>query len=687
MKNILSYAFLLLFTLPALLFGQANDQLIDHNRQLDFRNPPAFNPDWAPFFHGVASGDPLEDRVIIWTRVTPEEMEITSVELSWQMATDPALENVVQSGLAHTDASKDFTVKVDVTGLQAGQVYYYGFSYNGKHSLTGRTKTSPGSHDVDHLKFGVVSCSNYQAGYFNTYRHLAKRNDLDAIIHLGDYIYEYADGSYGNAGLFTERALEPTAEIVSLEEYRTRYSTYRLDTNLIRAHQQTAFITVWDDHETANDAYMDGAQNHTEGVEGTWEDRKAAGKQAYFEWMPIRDNETRRVYRSIKYGNLMDLILLDTRLEGREKQLNDVTGDEINDENRTILGNEQKQWLLQQLSNSTAKWKVIGQQVIFSELNIGWTALADTTLGGYYDLESFFLDIWDGYPAERSQIIKYIKDNQITNTIILTGDFHSTFAFDVADHPIDVSLQVVPGLGTVPFFTPNANYVKETGAGAVAVEFATPSITSANFDENSNLTIATILQSQINRDIQPSANLNLGNPNPHMKYADLIKHGYFILDVQTTHGQANWYYSDILNPTASESFSQAWYTKEGESHLQKAESESPPKAQQDIPAPNNPPGLVNTLSDPTEAKVFALLGIYPNPLSEESYLHYGLSEKARVQINLIDASGKNIRQIQDQLIPQGIYSLKVDASGLAKGIYFYQIRVNGQLYSATVMKQ
>ncbi|MCL4158545.1 UNVERIFIED_CONTAM: hypothetical protein GTU68_049731, partial [Idotea baltica] len=298
-------------------------------------------------------------------------MENGPFELSWRMATDPQLENVIQTGTTETNTAQDFTVKVDVEGLAAGTTYYYGFTYNDKHSLTGRTKTSPGANEVDQLKFGVVSCSNYQAGYFNAYHRLADRNDLDAIIHLGDYIYEYADGAYGNEGLFTERKLEPTKEIVSLEEYRTRYSTYRLDTNLIRAHQQFPFITVWDDHETANNSYKDGAQNHTEGAEGSWVDRKAAAKQAYFEWIPIRDRESKQVFRSIKYGNLVDLIMLDTRLEGREQQLEDVTSDAINDTTRTILGTTQKQWLLDNLSNSTAKWKVIGQQVVFSAFNVG----------------------------------------------------------------------------------------------------------------------------------------------------------------------------------------------------------------------------------------------------------------------------------------------------------------------------
>ncbi len=689
--NIMKNTILLFLTLFLLsnnpLNSQSTNQLIHHNRSIEFRNPPAFNPDWAPFFHGVASGDPLEDRVVIWTRLTPEDMENGPFDLTWRVAADPQLENIIQTGNAQTNADKDFTVKVDVEGLAAGTTYYYGFTYNGKHSLTGRTKTSPGLNEVDQLKFGVVSCSNYQAGYFNAYHRLADRNDLDAIIHLGDYIYEYADGVYGNEGLFTERKLEPTKEIVTLEEYRTRYSTYRLDTNLIRAHQQFPFITVWDDHETANNSYKDGAQNHTEGAEGSWVDRKAAAKQAYFEWIPIRERASKQVYRSIKYGNLVDLIMLDTRLEGREQQLEDVTSDAINDTTRTILGATQKQWLLENLSSSTAQWKVIGQQVVFSAFNVGWTSLANNTPGSYYAIESLFLDIWDGYPQERTQILDHIRENEIDNVVILTGDFHTSFAFDVADEPIDVTLQPDPTFEMVPIHTPNDNYNAETGEGAVAVEFATPSITSANFDENGGLTLATILQAQINNTIQPNPDLNIGNPNPHMKYVNLIKHGYFILDLTAEHAQADWFYSDILTPNADEVFAQAWMTNDQDNHLNESEVPSSPKAEQMTPAPPNPPGLVNDVEDTESPQSFALLGLYPNPFSTINYLHYSLSKRAHVRISLFDVSGKMIRLLQDQKVNKGIYSLQTDASNLAKGIYFYQIQVDDQLYQAKVIRE
>ena len=248
---------------------------------------PPFDADLKPFYHGVASGDPLSDRVIIWTRVTPDTA--THVEVNWTMATDTAFQNIVGEGQVTTSAENDFTVKVDVSGLSPATTYYYYFTALEGNSVIGRTRTTPTSDEVDHVRFAVVSCSNYQAGYFHAYRNIGNRRDLDAVIHLGDYIYEYGsgEGTYGfDSALNRENV--PSTEIIELADYRTRYSLYRLDPDLRKAHQQHPFIAVWDDHETANDAYTDGAENHNQG-EGEWTDRKSAALKAYYEWMPVRD--------------------------------------------------------------------------------------------------------------------------------------------------------------------------------------------------------------------------------------------------------------------------------------------------------------------------------------------------------------------------------------------------------------
>ncbi len=675
---------LLLLGLNTWLAAQTDGVELFHSDRVTGRTDPmSFNPDWAPFYHGVASGDPLTDRVIIWTRVTPEEMNGEPVEVSWQVATDPLLENVVQSGNFTTGPERDYTVKVDVAGLTAGTTYYYGFSAMGTNSLTGKTKTTPAGDQADHLKFGVVSCSNFQAGYFNAYKRLSERTDLDAVIHLGDYIYENPDGSYGDEDLFDLRPLDPETELLSLEDYRARYSTYRLDTALARVHQQHPFITIWDDHESANDAYIDGAQAHNPETEGDWEERKAAAKQAYFEWLPIRDTEDQSVYRKISYGDLLDLIMLDTRLEGREQQLNDVEDPALTDPDRTILGAEQKAWFLDQLANSTAKWKLIGQQVIFSELNVGWASLA-TPDTSYQQFESFFLDIWDGYPAERSEIINFVSENEIDNVVVLTGDFHSSFAFDVIDAPASIAFIPIPGVGNIPLYSPNPAYNVETGEGAAFVEFATPSITSANFDENVTLDLALFFQATINQPIVEMG-FNLGNPNPHMRFTDLVQHGYFIIDVKADSAQADFFFSPIDAIVDNESFSSGWYSRDGENYLNEAAAPSAGKEVQDTPAPNDPP-LANSTEALENGRVFALLGLYPNPFSDRTTLHYSLTESTDLRIDLYDANGRMVRNLIDRELLPGVFNLQLDAQDLPEGTYFYRIQAGAQQMTAKVVR-
>ena len=543
-----------------------------------------FDPALQPFYHGVASGDPLPDRVIIWTRVTPEESSPEDVDVIWKVATDSAMRNVMQSGLFTTNADRDYTVKVDVTDLTPYHTYYYQFEALDATSIVGRTRTAPTADEADQLRFAVISCSNYQAGYFSAYKKVAERADLDAVIHLGDYIYEYSatgEDFYGNADLRDagKRRHLPDKEIVSLEDYRTRYSQYRLDSDLRAAHQQHPFITIWDDHESANDAYKDGAENHQPELEGPWSVRKSVSRQAYNEWLPIRVNvQEQPLYRTIQYGNLVDLIMLDTRLEERVIQKMSVTDPELYSPKRTILGAEQKQWFYDQLQNSKAKWKVVGNQVILSPFNVWFAGLDPNGNFTTQSIESVFLDIWDGYPAERDEVINFVGDNNIENVVILTGDFHSSFAYDVTTQPSPLSGSdpSIATTGQVPVpVTPT--YDPETRSGSVAVEFATPSINSANFDENIGKDATLGFEAQINAPL-PVTIPGVGgvNPNPHMQYNDLDEHGYFILDVAEGRAQANWYYvNTILEPNSDEYFAAAWGTNDGDNFLTEGEEDTP----------------------------------------------------------------------------------------------------------------
>lgn len=669
----------------AILSAQNTSQLYRHDRVTLRDDPMPLRPDWAPFYHGVASGDPLSDRVIIWTRVTPEEMDGSPVEVDWRVATDPALENIVQRGKVQTGPDRDYTVKVDVPGLEPGTTYYYGFSALERHSLTGRTATTPAGGDISHLRFGVVSCNGFQTGYFNAFRALARRSDLDGIIHLGDYIYENAPEQEGD--LAGDRPIAPDKKLITLEDYRLRYASYRLDTNLVRVHQQHPFLLVWDDHEFGDNAYQDGANAHDPATDGDWEDRVAAAKQAYFEWLPIRGNNPETpIYRSVRYGDLMELLLLDTRVEGRDRQVYDPFDPELQDEDRTLLGPQQKSWLLDRLGRSRARWKVIGQQVPFSPLELGWAAAIDQNPATEYgEIQGGTQDAWNGYPAERQQLLKFIEANDLENIVILSGSYHVSLAFDVTDQPVLIEFQELSN-GLTPFYTPSDRYDPATGEGSLAVEFVTPSVTSNNFDENFSPQLAFLLEQTINQTVGIPGVLTLGNPNPHLKYPELTSHGYVILDVKPDSVQANWYFHEIRRPVNQERFGQAWYSRNGEKFLVQAIAPSTPKADQHTPAPDNPPES-NTTSriDLSSSGPFVLLGVYPNPFRQSNTLHYSLTEATNLHIELHDAAGRPVRRILNEPMGPGLYTLQIEAGDLPEGVYFYRIRSGEQEQTVRVV--
>lgn len=559
------------------------------------------DPSLAPFYHGVASGDALSDRVIIWTRISDAT---GTVSAGWKMATDSAFCNVVQTGTASTDSSKDYTIKVDVIGLQPDTWYYYQFTSSGKNSLIGRTKTLPVG-DNQRIRLGVVSCSNYESGtYYNAYLSLARRNDIHAVVHLGDYIYEYAQGGTSGLGI---RVL-PANELLTLDDYRQRYNSYRLDPYLRFIHQQYPFYTVWDDHETANNSWEGGAQNHTPGTEGDWQTRKGYGKQANFEWLPKRERAPGdyTIYRTFHIGNLADLILLDTRLEGRSEQvaLNDQAG--LQDPNRTILGNAQMQWFQSQLSSSNATWKIVGQQVMIAPLKVAGIIVN--------------ADQWDGYQADRDRIINYVLDSNVQNVVFLTGDIHSSWASDI------------PGPG----------YNAATGAGSAFVEYVTTSITSGS--------------SPVPLDPRPF--------NPHIKFAELTQRGYFILDIDAGRAQADWVFvSSITDASFTESDAGSWYVSAGTRFLKAAAA---PASGYTNPAPFAPSSTETMICSGIETMPHKItIGVYPNPFFESFSLELKGISTSSLHIALHNLLGKKVFETE----VSGFHPSAIDASGLPAGSY------------------
>ncbi len=653
-----------------------------------------YDPQMAPFYHGVASGDPLVDRVIIWTRVTPETDQ--SVEVEYFVATDMDLQDVVVSGTVTTDETKDYTVKVDVTGLSEETTYYYYFRALGKNSVLGRTRTA--STNAEHLKFAVVSCSNYEAGYFNAYGRIAERADLDAVIHLGDYIYEYPADYYGNANL-TERRNVPTQEIVNLDDYRTRYSLYRLDEDLRKAHQQHPFIVVYDDHETANDSYKDGAENHDEKTEGSWEDRKKEALQAYFEWMPIRESNGTDVERTLSYGDLAEIVVLDSRLKARTKQPTSIFDPVMLDPNHTMLGSEQREWFLEEMKTSSAKWKIVANQVIFSPFSVGFAAGMDdgtpdiTNIDSIVAVESLFLDIWDGYPVERQLLIDSLQSNGVENMVWLTGDFHSSMAYDIVAQPtyyptdsLDTPMGKV-GISYLPY--PSLSYDKSTGQGAVGGEFVVPSITSANFDENIGAQNSALFEVFMNTDLR-ALNPALKdvpfevNYNPHMKYADLDQHGYLVLNVTADSVQGDFYYvDDIAQKSNTENYAGSSFGMfDGENHLTAIAQQAPEKVDAPQLARNE---VITSVADTYEDAV--LFGAYPNPAVDELVIQYGVSSAQSVRMEIMDINGVVQQSVQLPSQQEGVYVLQNDISELVSGIYFVRLSIGEQVKTRRFIKE
>lgn len=514
----------------------------------------------ADFLHGVASGDPLQDKVILWTRLTPLDLG-TRLKVTWEIATDNQFKQNLKTGVVETTKTDDFTVKVDAAGLQANTIYYYRFRFGNKISSVGQTKTLPIS--INKVSFAVCSCSNYPAGYFYVYREMAKQN-VDVIIHLGDYIYEYgADGYAAEDAAKLGRTLptDNNKEIIKLDDYRKRYALYRQDKDLQAAHQRHPFIVIWDDHELANDTWRDGAENH-QSDEGSFSDRKLAALQAYFEWMPIRpvsNTDHLNIYRQFNFGSLVELTMLDTRIIARDKQLeyaDYMTAAGLNaqkfqvdltDPKCTLMGYTQRDWLVDKLKQSTATWNVIGQQVLMSKMWIPaelLLSLGQITSGGasaetlakmnaqitelvtlklrleqgdptltaqektrVTTVVPYNLDAWDGYYAERETVYESLASLN-KKVIVLAGDTHNAWA----------------------------SYLYSQKGQYVGVELATSSVSSPGLEKYLSIPMAQLQQFEF-------AFTTLID---ELAYCNLNQRGYLLVMLDQAQVQSNWIFVDSI---------------------------------------------------------------------------------------------------------------------------------------------
>ncbi|MFC3901846.1 alkaline phosphatase D [Acinetobacter marinus] len=524
--------------------------------------------DHAPkveFLHGVASGDPLQDRMILWTRISPEDASLR-VNVTWEVASDAAFSQIIATGKVETSIAVDFTVKVDATGLDAGQAYFYRFKCGSAISATGQSKTL--ATQTDQVSFAVCSCSNYPAGYFHVYAEMAKQ-DVDVVIHLGDYIYEYGADGYATedaVALGRTLAADNNVEIVKLDDYRKRYALYRTDADLQALHLRHPFIVVWDDHELANDTWREGAENHQDN-EGDFFERKLAALQAYFEWMPIRpisEDDHLNIYRQFNFGELVQLNMLDTRILARDEQLDyadyitasgvDFATFQANltAQNRTLMGYAQRAWLQQQLAMSTATWNVLGQQVLMAKMLIpaellmslsavtsgnvtadtlaamnaqitelvtikmriaqGDTSVTAQEKARISTVAPYNLDAWDGYYYEREVLYGTLMQLG-KKVVVLAGDTHNAWSSYLYSQATD---------------TQSSSYV--------GVELATSSVSSPGMEKYLNISQAQLQQFE----------MAFTTLIDELAYTNLNQRGYLTVTFDQVQMQANWIFVDTI---------------------------------------------------------------------------------------------------------------------------------------------
>ncbi len=484
------------------------------------------------FGYGVASGDPLQDRVILWTRVNLPAPAPTAVQ--WELAADAGFANIVRSGSAATSEAQDYTVKVDAVGLQPGTPYFYRFRHGSETSATGRTKTLPAG-SVSQVRLGVFSCAAYPLGQFHVYADAARRGDLDVALHLGDYIYEsgLSQGEQAAATLLG-RKVEPREELLTLADYRRRYALYHADLDLCALRAAVPLIAVWDDHELVNDIWRGGAGGHDPATEGDFAARRAAAAQAWHEWLPTRLPDPAQpltIYRAINFGNLLTLHMLDTRVTGRDAPLtrDSYLAGAAADPARQLLGAAQAGWLNAGLQASPATWQVLGQQVVMGRMRVPLSVFDDfseDTLRAYIAaLDTpdaartpeqralvvqpqipYEINNWNAFEAAREQVLTVARTLD-KNLVVLSGDSHNAWGSDLRD-----------------------------AAGQVAgVEFAAPSVTSTGLE---------VAHTNVGRQYLADAFVRM---MPDLKYAETSRRGYLVVTLTPQAAQCDWVFvSSVL---------------------------------------------------------------------------------------------------------------------------------------------
>lgn len=404
-----------------------------------------------PFTLGVASGDPLPNSVVLWTRLAPAPlapdglggMPARPVKVRWQVAEDPSFRRVVKSGTVTATPALGHSVHPEVWGLRPGRDYWYRFETAGEVSPVGHTRTAPAyGAKVGELAFAFASCARWDQGYYTAYRHLAEE-DVDVVFHLGDYLYEYGINATGGARHVPVDS-SFAGETTDLARYRLQYGLYKSDPDLMAAHAAHAFVVAPDDHEVENNWADETPEESSQSKGELWLPRRTAGFQAYYEHLPFRasalpDGPDMQIYRQLRYGDLVDFNVLDTRQyrdnqaygDGSDPASPELTPD-IYDPSRSMMGLKQEKWLQRNWRGSRARWQVLANQAPMLETDLDETAA-----------KTLYMDPWDGYIANRNRLLSGAQANGVDNLVVITGDRHQNYAADLLADYDDPESRVV----------------------------------------------------------------------------------------------------------------------------------------------------------------------------------------------------------------------------------------------------